>query len=405
MKFWEDGQLDVALSGVMSPYNLCILLHDDMDEVTIRPAVDVDVIQILETMQSSRPLPIHQNSPGDNVESGIASVDSSDVTLSDEFPRPDDYFDAPEAWIRCVASLDHVMLKHLIRTGLRYLSMFKSCHGSLRTNRCFDLIASEISSLKSLSPDLLCLLRHFSVRYFKPASQNSYWYRTNDYHFGWKDHSWILYSKPGYFLSSFLMTYRVYRQCHIHQSSHSHMINEVIRPGFINPRDACSVNAFIQLLFHILPLRLLIFAWSNRDWIISTVHLMFVAMSQDRLIDAVSLSTVCEPDAFDDKYCFELSLQISGALRDAPSGTLRDTIQQLFCSRQVTRISTRFSSRRVSDQHSFFWHLPVSWSSAWIECLNSCLRIIQFDAEPPQTQQNFICSFPRFFLLILGRHV
>jgi hypothetical protein len=178
----------------------------------------------------------------------------------------------------------------------------------------------------------------------------------------------------------------------------------IIRPGLVNPRDARYVNSFRQFLSHILPLRLLIVAWPNRDLIISALHLMFVAISQDRLIDAVSLSTVCAPGVFDDKDCFELALQILGTLR-ASSGTLRATIQQLFCSRQITRFSIHFSSRRVSDRHSIFWHVPVSGSSTWIECLNSCLRVIQLDAEPPQTQQNFIRSFPRFFFLSLGRHV
>jgi hypothetical protein len=45
-------------------------------------------------------------------------------------------------------------------------------HGSLRTNRCFDLIVSEISYIKAIVTDLLCLLRHFSVGNFKPAAQN-----------------------------------------------------------------------------------------------------------------------------------------------------------------------------------------------------------------------------------------
>jgi hypothetical protein len=89
-----------------------------------------------------------------------------------------------------------ILLKHLIRARLRYLSMFRSCHRSLRTNRCFDLIASEIYSLKSPSPDLLFLLQHFFVGYFRPAMQNSYWYRTNDYHSGWNDHSWIFIRNP-----------------------------------------------------------------------------------------------------------------------------------------------------------------------------------------------------------------
>jgi hypothetical protein len=131
---------------------------------------------------------------------------------------------------------------------------------------------------------------------------------------------------------------------------------------------------------------------------------MFVAMSQDRPIDAGSLSTVCEPDVFDGKDRFKLGSQILGALRDASSGTLGDRIQQLFCCRRITRFSTPFSSRHVSDRHSFFLHLPVSRSSTWIECLNCCLRVIQLDAEPAQTQQNFTRSFPRFFLS-LGRHV
>jgi hypothetical protein len=92
-----------------------------------------------------------------------------------------------------------MLLKHLIRTPLRYFSMFRSCHRSLRTNRCFDAIASEISSLKSRSPDLLYLLRYFSVGYSKPAVQHSDWDRTNNYHSRWHNHLCILYSKPGYY--------------------------------------------------------------------------------------------------------------------------------------------------------------------------------------------------------------
>jgi hypothetical protein len=172
MKFLEHGQLYVALAQVKNPGDFCILLPSGIDDFTIRPAVDIDVVQILETMQSSRPPPIPQISPGDNVVSGIVSIDPSDATLSDEFPCPDDYIDAPEDQIRCIPSLDHDSVETFDPYPDRYLSMFRSCHGSLRMNRCFDLISSQISSLESLSPDLLCPLRHFSVGYFKPAAQN-----------------------------------------------------------------------------------------------------------------------------------------------------------------------------------------------------------------------------------------
>jgi hypothetical protein len=42
-KFWEHGQLSVALSRVKNPADLCILL----------PPVDLDVVQILEAMNAS----------------------------------------------------------------------------------------------------------------------------------------------------------------------------------------------------------------------------------------------------------------------------------------------------------------------------------------------------------------
>jgi hypothetical protein len=84
----------VSLSGAKSPDNLCILLPDDMEDFIIRLPVDLDVVEIIETMQSSRRRPIPQISLGDNIESGITSIDPSDASLSDEFPCPDHYFDA-----------------------------------------------------------------------------------------------------------------------------------------------------------------------------------------------------------------------------------------------------------------------------------------------------------------------
>jgi hypothetical protein len=72
----------VALSREKSPVDLYTLLPDDMDDFTIRPPVDLDVVQILETMESSRARPIPQISPGDNVESGVGSIDPSEATLA-----------------------------------------------------------------------------------------------------------------------------------------------------------------------------------------------------------------------------------------------------------------------------------------------------------------------------------
>jgi hypothetical protein len=80
----------VAVSGVKSPGDLYILLPDDMDAFTLGPAVDINVVQILKMVRSSRPLSLPQISPGDNVESGVASINPFDVTLLDEFLCPGD---------------------------------------------------------------------------------------------------------------------------------------------------------------------------------------------------------------------------------------------------------------------------------------------------------------------------
>jgi hypothetical protein len=105
-----------------------------------------------------------------------------------------------------------------------------------------------------------------------------------------------------------VVTYRVDRQYHIPQSSQSHLIDEIIEPALVNPGDTWYVNAFVPLLFYILPLRLLIGVWPNRDPIVCGLRLV----SSDLLTDAVSLSMVCEPDVVDRKDCFELALRIFG---------------------------------------------------------------------------------------------
>jgi hypothetical protein len=83
-KFWEHGQLYVALSRVKSAADLCILLPDDKEDFTIRPPIDPDVVQIVESITPSggpliaRPLRV------DNIQPDLSSLDGSDTSQSHE---------------------------------------------------------------------------------------------------------------------------------------------------------------------------------------------------------------------------------------------------------------------------------------------------------------------------------
>jgi hypothetical protein len=69
-------------------------------------------------------------------------------------------------------------------------------------------------------------------------------------------------------------------------------IREVIVCRLVNPPHALHVSPFVQGLFHIIPLKLMILAWRNADRTVSKVHLLFASMSQHRVTDAISLSTM-----------------------------------------------------------------------------------------------------------------
>jgi hypothetical protein len=77
-KFWEYGQLYIALSRVKNRTDLCILLPPDTHDFFIRPRVDLNVVRILDTMRDQRQPPVPQISPEENIEPDLNSFDGSE---------------------------------------------------------------------------------------------------------------------------------------------------------------------------------------------------------------------------------------------------------------------------------------------------------------------------------------
>jgi hypothetical protein len=81
-------------------------------------------------------------------------------------------------------------------------------------------------------------------------------------------------------LSQFLVLHRVYRHIQIRESIvQAQLIQDVIGPHLIDPSHACYINTFVQFLFHILPLRLLMLAWFDRDPMITKMPGLSATMS------------------------------------------------------------------------------------------------------------------------------
>jgi hypothetical protein len=67
-----------------------------MGDFTIRPPVDADIVQIVESIAHFGRPPIAPPLPADNIQPDLSSFDGSDRTQSDELPYPNDHLGALE---------------------------------------------------------------------------------------------------------------------------------------------------------------------------------------------------------------------------------------------------------------------------------------------------------------------
>jgi hypothetical protein len=95
-KFWEHGQFYVILSRVKNPADLYILLPPDMDDFTIGPPVDLDVFQILETINTFSEAQIAASCLANQMYPFPPVFDCPDRALLKGLPCPGDHFDSED---------------------------------------------------------------------------------------------------------------------------------------------------------------------------------------------------------------------------------------------------------------------------------------------------------------------
>jgi hypothetical protein len=156
-------------------------------------------------------------------------------------------------------------------------------------------------------------------------------------------------------LPRFLVLYRFNRKLQLPEATFENEIMPyLIGPGLLNRSHLCWINAFVQRVFHILALRLIILAWPNDDPIGTELRLLFARISRCEVTSAASLSLICEPGLVPGKDCSEFGMQIFQALHNSSSEGVRDTVENLSCCQLSTRFHGPFSQENVIHTQEFF---------------------------------------------------
>jgi hypothetical protein len=261
-----------------------------MDDFTIRPPVDPDVVQIVESMGRSSGQPVAPSLPANNIQPDLSSLDGSDTAQSHKLPCPVDHLDAPKDETQSLPGVEYQAPETVhshpvdIPRNPEIIACIPQDPQVLRL-KCLGDALPDFSPFTNPVPMATVLHRALETCYedFLLTSGLKSLFRSRRI---------FMYSlaETCILLARFLVLYRAYQQIPIPLSiPQDQMIRDVIAPGLFNPSHTCHINAFVQVLFHIIPLKVMILAWPNADQTVSKVRLLSASMSPHDVTDAVSL--------------------------------------------------------------------------------------------------------------------
>jgi hypothetical protein len=291
--FWEHGQLYVALSRVRDPHNLCILLDAGRAENQIKLHVDKDVVRVVENMgvadvleasccsilpdRSQNPngenLPLmgpslYDGFSEDELEPSIDDIDKDSLMADISDPQfvPDIGDDIPENQVHtlplysfAIRTEPGVALKSLIARAVRFSrKSFSECIGD--DHHRFSLVRVCFRT-QVLFSRILAVWRW--------AKQNEGSNALN---------------------------------CQYHLIKNS--------PRLLNTQNNCYVNAFLQLLFHIIPMQMLVLAGPGFQPSFGALQRIFQNMTAGRPVTPLEILQSCKTENNRPQDCGEFGMRL-----------------------------------------------------------------------------------------------
>jgi hypothetical protein len=114
---------------------------------------------------------------------------------------------------------------------------------------------------------------------------------------------------------------------------------DFVGPGLLNRRNNCYVNAFLEVIVHLAPLRAAIIQMDSDDEMVTKLRAILMSMLQGQLIVPNDIGNVVEPGRRGEKDCCEFGLNLLNRIRRCANGQLSELLDEIMCIHMVKLIS------------------------------------------------------------------
>jgi hypothetical protein len=385
-RFWEHGQLYVALSRVTDPANICVLLPPDLEDFSIHLFVDPDVVSLLASIYSASLNPLSEPiSPGET-EPQLSQYDLEELSEPEgmmcipEFNDIEEEAGLPDPPIERagVASLRPDVSDALLEvlTGLPTPPQCSIGLPGPNPTRTGTLVKAAVQ---------------FAAR-TSPATHTGSGFQDRSNLQNWLVRNRILFGKllacvraPGARLSP-------------------DSISRLVRPNITACPQASYLAPLVLTLFHIQPLRRLIICWPNPETIALAVGKIFATLELGKLARVDSLALLCNSEPTEYNELLQVTMDILSALRSSAPVRVHFLFGELFRVDLSWQISVDGTVKGMQDiSHHLLLRLRVAHVSSLGEAIAGFFNEPDLDNPEVEVHNKVLTHVPSFLFIFLDR--